>query len=507
MPGRYRRDQLVTLALTRRGFLKASIGTTGLLLLTACGGVTAPPPKPAEAPTAARPAESPNPAAPAAASPVAAASPAAGASPAASPSPVASPSPAAAAPAQSAPAASTVSLSGASVNYLGWSSFIPTADAFIKGQIEDWAKDVGARVTVAFVNANDIQPKLSASIQGGTGPDIVHIRDNWAQTYIQGMTDLSDLADELKRSLGDFYPIFEANLKGPDGKWYAMPHDTSGGVIHWRQSWFKDTGGVTAFPQKLDAYHEIGKKLKAKGYPFGQAFGHSFGDPPGWCYSMMWGYGGREVDAQGKVAVNSPETIQAVRDMAQAFKDAYDETGLAWDDSSNNRAFLAQQISSTSNGSSIWFVARSDQAPFFDDIALDLMPAGPKERALLVGTNHYCIPKYSKNVDAAKELLRYLMRPEVYEPRFLENQSYIAGISPKQDQMLPWDRLPPAIRIFRDVGQYARAVGFPGPASQKAGLAWSKYIIVDMFARAVKGESAESAVTWAEGELKQIYEV
>ena len=52
-----------------------------------------------------------------------------------------------------------------------------------------------------------------------------------------------------------------------------------------------------------------------------------------------------------------------------------------------------------------------------------------------------------------------------------------------------------------------RAVGFPGPANQKAGLAWSKYIVVDMFGRAIQGESAESAVKWAEGELKQVYEV
>src|SRR5581483_6673215 len=201
--------------------------------------------------------------------------------------------PAAAAPApQAAPAASKpVNLSGATVSYLGWASFIPTADAFIKGQIEQWAKDVGAKVTVEFVNTNDIQPKLSASIQGGSGPDIVHIRDNWAQTYIQGMSDMSDVVDDLRKTYGDFYPIFETNLKGPDGKWYAMPHDNSGGAMHWRQSWFKDAG-ASSFPQTLDAYHEIGKKLKAKGQPYGQAFGHSFGDPPGWCYSMMWEYGG-----------------------------------------------------------------------------------------------------------------------------------------------------------------------------------------------------------------------
>ena len=73
--------------------------------------------------------------------------------------------------------------------------------------------------------------------------------------------------------------------------------------------------------------------------------------------------------------------------------------------------------------------------------------------------------------------------------------------------MLGWDKLPPTVKVFRDLGPIGRALGYPGPASQKAGLAWSKYIVVDMFAKAIQGESAESAVKWAETELKQVYEV
>ena len=53
---------------------------------------------------------------------------------------------------------------------------------------------------------------------------------------------------------------------------------------------------------------------------------------------------------------------------------------------------------------------------------------------------------------------------------------------------------------------YARTLGWPGPPNQKAGLAWTKYIIVDMFARAIQGDRPEAAVAWAETELKAIYE-
>jgi len=43
-------------------------------------------------------------------------------------------------------------------------------------------------------------------------------------------------------------------------------------------------------------------------------------------------------------------------------------------------------------------------------------------------------------------------------------------------------------------------------SSGKATAAFSKYIVVDMYAKAVQGMKAEDAVKWAEGELKKVYE-
>ena len=51
----------------------------------------------------------------------------------------------------------------------------------------------------------------------------------------------------------------------------------------------------------------------------------------------------------------------------------------------------------------------------------------------------------------------------------------------------------------------SRMFGYAGPPSAKATEVYSKYIIVDMYAKAVQGMKAEDAVKWAEGELKKIY--
>jgi multiple sugar transport system substrate-binding protein len=149
---------------------------------------------------------------------------------------------------------------------------------------------------------------------------------------------------------------------------------------------------------------------------------------------------------------------------------------------------------------------KEQSLPFFDDIGLGPVPGGPKGRFLLPGIDNYVIPKYTRNLDAAKEFLRWKHRPDVYVPLFEENLSYYGGVSDKHDAALPWNKFPPITQVFKELGQYGRLIGWPGPPNQKAGLAWSKYIIVDMFAKVIQGESPQSAVTWAEGELKTVYE-
>jgi multiple sugar transport system substrate-binding protein len=284
-----------------------------------------------------------------------------------------------------------------------------------------------------------------------------------------------------------------------------VPHEFVGLTIHYRKSWLKEIG-LEKFPGTFDELHAAGKKLKANGHPLGQCLGHSLNDPNVWCYPMMWAYGGQEVNEQGKVAINSPATIAAVAEMKRAWSEAYDETGLAWDDASNNRAFLASTISATLNGASIWWQARKDKWPQFEDIGHALMPTGPKGQYSQGVTWSYGIMKYSKNVDAAKAYLRWRMQDQIWMPWFEVGASFHSGVGAKQNNNPLWDKFEPVMRLYKETPVSARGIGSPGPANQKAGTALAKFIVVDMFAKAVQGDSPEAAVGWAEKELKAIYE-
>jgi multiple sugar transport system substrate-binding protein len=70
-----------------------------------------------------------------------------------------------------------------------------------------------------------------------------------------------------------------------------------------------------------------------------------------------------------------------------------------------------------------------------------------------------------------------------------------------------WATLDEPLKMFRTAARTTRLFGYAGPSTAKSTEAFTKYIITDMYAKAVQGMKAEDAVKWAEGELKKIYEV
>ena len=301
---------------------------------------------------------------------------------------------------------------GTKLHIVRWVDFIPEADVELKRQAPEAGKALGAEVTFEFINANDLQPRITAAIQSGSGADIIQMLWNWPHLYANALVDVSDVADPIGKAQGGFYEVFDASAK-VGGKWLSVPHGVGGNAVAYRKSWHAEIG-LTEFPKTVDAWREAGKKLKAKGRPVGQALGHSFGDPPTFSYPLLWSFGGAEVDKSGKkVILNSKETIESVKFMQAFWKDACDEGGLAWDDTNNNRAFHAGELSSTLNGASIYIVAKRQKDKLKDDkgepLYLDIehaapLPAGPTGQAALYLPFQHSIMKYSKNPEARQGL-------------------------------------------------------------------------------------------------------
>lgn len=401
---------------------------------------------------------------------------------------------------------------GATVHWLRWNDFVPASDKLLRDEIiPECAKALGIKLNIEMINGNDIQARTTAAIQSGSGPDVICALNNWPQLYAESVADVSDIADAIGKAQGGYYE--ESRVVANDGKkWIALPWCVLGAQIAYRKSWFEEIG-YSKFPQTWDEYHEAGKKLKAKGRPLGQAVSHSFGDPPTFVYPLMWSFGGKEVEADGKtVVLDSKATVESVKFMTAFYKDAFDEGGLAWDDSSNNRAFLAGTISATLNGASIYLEAKRKPdtymsekgTPLFQDILHAPLPKGAAGQFAYHLPMSNMLMRYSQNQKPAKEFLKWITSKEVYRKWFDSQQGYSVGSTTIWEEDPLWKK-DPVMLPFRSAARAGRFPGYAGPADQKAAEVLSKYIIVDMYAKAIQGMPAEDAVKAAAEEVKKIH--
>src|SRR5437867_2583297 len=69
---------------------------------------------------------------------------------------------------------------GTKLHLLRWVDFVPAGDQILRQQLlPDAGKALGVEVQLETINANDLQPRITAAIQSGSGADIIMTLHNW----------------------------------------------------------------------------------------------------------------------------------------------------------------------------------------------------------------------------------------------------------------------------------------------------------------------------------------
>jgi multiple sugar transport system substrate-binding protein len=479
---------------SRRSFVSGSVAALAVVALAACGSSAQP--TATSAPTRSvgtAPAAGATPTAGAAASAVGGTTTAGGVS---TPSAAGQATPAAS-------AAGASSFKGATLTFIGGTYFVSAAQDLFTKQLQQWGGDNGVKTSADYMNWPDLQAKIAAAVQAGAGADMAELWPVWPFLYQNALADVSDVASAFEKAQGGFYDWVTTSVQ-VNGKWLGVPTGATNDVFNYRISYFKQAG-YEKFPDTWDDLFAAGKKLKAMGKPLGQALGHSLGDPPGFAYPYMWSYGAMEVEKDGKtVAFNKPQFVDGMKKFIQAWKDAFDETGLSWDDSNNNRAFLADQISGTLNGTSIYESAKKDNPKIAEDMDHADIPQGPAGRFYNLGSHSFAILKSSKGVDAAKAFYQWWFDQKQFGDWLHIQNTYQLPPTKTWEKDPMWTKDPKLAAVGREP-QFGRTQGYAGPANEKSALAMSKYIVVDTFAKAVQSSDAQGSIDWGAEQLRQIY--
>ncbi|MGH7066033.1 MAG: ABC transporter substrate-binding protein [Stellaceae bacterium] len=384
------------------------------------------------------------------------------------------------------------------------SSFIKPFDEYFQNKLAPaYEKETGVKVNYEITSVGSLPTRVSAIAETGSGADIAMNIVLMPFLFADKYLDVSDIADEVGKNQGGWYAAGkEAAIV--DGKWKALPFSNIGQLMNWRTDWFAEVG-FKKCPDTWDELYEAGKKLKAKDHPFGFELGHGFGDNHGWIYPLMWSYGAHEVEPDGKtVVIDSDETARAIDFGRKFFKDAVLEDCLGWTDVSNNKAWMAEQISCTNNAESILFVAKRD----FPDIGKvtdqALNPAGPKGRFHVLNGVSHSIFNFSPAKEEARAFMRWLMDEKQLSGWYAVADSYYQPLLHGYDNAPMWQVEPRNIP-YRDSLANAHIVGWPAPPNRQLAQSVASYVVVDMFAKACTGSSTKEVIKSAEAQLKGIY--
>ena len=393
---------------------------------------------------------------------------------------------------------------GAKLRVLRWSRFVQgDIDAYMVN-VKKFIEKTGIEVRVDNEGWEDVRPKAAVAANTGAGPDIILSTNDDANLYPDKLLDVTDLCDYLGKKYGGWYPACETFLR-PDGKrWIGVALGSAGSMIVYRESVLKSAGFDT-FPKDTDSFLKMYRAVKDKGMPGGMALGNATGDGT-WCNWLVWAFGGKMVDTQNRVVIDSPETLRALEYAKELYATFIPGT-LSWLDPNNNKAFLDGQISVTNNGISIYAAAKASSDPKLQAIAADIQHASFPVGPVGVPTESHLffnqmIMKYTKYPQAAKEFLRFMMEQEQFDPWQTGAAGYVAPPLAAYAKGAIWTS-DPKNTPYRDAVKNLRPAGYAGKLGYASAGVAADFIVVNMVAEAASGaktpkEAAERAQKRAE---------
>ncbi len=297
--------------------------------------------------------------------------------------------------------------------------FHPDYNVFVREAITEYAEEQGWPLEIAdaagFASGSGEIEKLAASVQAGDPPDLVLHTFSATQVHNLGIVQpVSDLVAEVEEVFGKAAPYLYQTLI-LDEAWQVVPYHQRAGGGYYRRDVF-DEAGIDL--QEIRTLAETREACLAASRPDEEIYGWGLtpnrsGDGNGIINRIKTGYGAGWQDETGQyVRTNSPEMIEAMNFLKETYLDEkfapmLPPGILAWNDISNNEAYLGGVIAYTHNAGTVFAKAVIDENPVADLTNYHKPPGGPANLEFFtVGAKNWYLIQGAKNPDAARQLIR-----------------------------------------------------------------------------------------------------
>jgi multiple sugar transport system substrate-binding protein len=382
-------------------------------------------------------------------------------------------------------------------------NYAPSSDVKLDELGKRFAKAAGVNVRINHVQSVQMPAKLSAELMARSGHDIMTLEMHYPWLFQPGLVDVSDIATDLARKHGEWYPLLKDHAQ-VKGQWLGVPLLFASFPGSHRIDLFEKVGERP--PDTWDDLLRAGRKLKKLGHPVGFAISQTT-DSVTTIYSILWCFGAKDVAEDGKtITINSKETEAAVEYVRALYADAMDPAVLSWDNASNNQYLNSGVGSWIHNPISHYVVAKEKKMPVAEQTGFHPSPAGPGGRHTVGVPRSLGIWKFSKNIEVAREFLRWFYEPAQYHEWVVSGDNYNHPVWRDMENHPVWD-IDPKYKPLRSLIQYSHLYGWPAPPDERIQLVTNSYIIPNMMAKVVTGSSKpKEAIVWAETEIKRMFD-
>src|SRR5437660_2317110 len=315
--------------------------------------------------------------------------------------------------------------------------FAEEEDISFKKIVADYQKASGNTIEYTITPYAPLRQKIVAAIQTGVVPDM--FTNNPGEiialyAWDDKLADVTDVVETQKSQYSEtaLHTAYCYNRVTKKRSFYGAPFTLAARPNHiWRPLVEKAGYNMEDLPKTWDAYYDffkgVQKKLRAQGerkvYGIGFQLNTTGNDSNLLFDYFLIAYGGQGiVGNDGQLHLDDPKVpeaaIKALTYPTTAYKDGFVPPGaINWNDADDNNAFHAKQIVMDLDGTISTEVAVLSQGKKedYDDIVTMGLALSNDGKPVPSSANNGCvlIPKGSKNVEVAKDFLKYFIQPKV----------------------------------------------------------------------------------------------
>jgi len=315
--------------------------------------------------------------------------------------------------------------------------FAQEEDISFKKIVADYEKASGNTIDHSIAPYAPMRQKIVSAVTGGVVPDV--FQNTPAEiialyAWDDKLVDVSDVVETQKSQYTETALLTALCYNSVEKRrsYYAVPFTCAVRPNHvWRPLIEKAGYNIEDAPKTWDAYYdffkEVHKKLRAQGmrnvYGMGFQLNTTGNDSNALFDYFLIAYGGKDiVTKDGKLHADDPQVkeaaIKTVTYPTTAYKEGFVPPGaINWNDADDNNAFHAKQIVMDLDGTISTEVAVLSQGKKgdYDDIVTMGLPLSNDGKPVPSEALHTggVIPRGAKNVEVAKDFLKFLIQPEV----------------------------------------------------------------------------------------------